>query len=42
MHAGSVNAVFCDGSVRSVNDTINAGVWRNLGDRSDGNAVGDF
>lgn len=41
-HVGGVMALFCDGSVRAVNDTINAGVWRNLGDRSDGNAVGDF
>ncbi len=42
MHVGGVMAVFCDGSVRSVNDTISAGIWRNLGDRSDGNVVGDF
>ncbi|MFM8494139.1 MAG: DUF1559 domain-containing protein [Planctomycetia bacterium] len=42
MHAGAVNVVFCDGSVRGVNDTINAGVWKNLGEKSDGNAVGDF
>jgi prepilin-type processing-associated H-X9-DG protein len=42
MHAGGVNVLFCDGSVRDVVDTINATVWRNLGDKSDGEAVGDF
>ncbi len=42
MHVGGVNVVFCDGSVRSVNNTVTSGVWRNLGDKSDGNPVGDF
>jgi prepilin-type N-terminal cleavage/methylation domain-containing protein/prepilin-type processing-associated H-X9-DG protein len=41
-HVGGVSVVFCDGSVRSVNNMIAPGVWRNLGDRSDGNTVGDF
>lgn len=41
-HVGGVNVVFCDGSVRGVNNTVTSGVWRNLGDKSDGNPVGDF
>jgi prepilin-type N-terminal cleavage/methylation domain-containing protein/prepilin-type processing-associated H-X9-DG protein len=42
MHVGGVNAVFCDGSVRGVDNTVASGVWRNLGDKRDGNPVGDF
>jgi prepilin-type N-terminal cleavage/methylation domain-containing protein len=42
MHVGGVSVVFCDGSVRGIDDTIASGVWRNLGDRNDGNSVGDF
>jgi prepilin-type N-terminal cleavage/methylation domain-containing protein/prepilin-type processing-associated H-X9-DG protein len=42
MHVGGVNVVFCDGSVRGVSNTVASGVWRNLGDKRDGNPVGDF
>jgi len=42
LHAGGVNVVMCDGAVRSVTNAIQASVWRNLGDRADGNVVGEF
>ena len=42
LHPGGVNVVMCDGAVRSVTNAIHAAVWRNLGDRADGNVVGDF
>ena len=35
-HTGIVNAIFMDGSVRSVNDNVNLGVWRAAGTRSGG------
>lgn len=38
-HVGSVNALMMDGSVTSFSDSIDLGVWRNLGARNDGNAV---
>jgi hypothetical protein len=41
-HAGVVNALLMDGSVRSVRDGLAVGVWRALGTRSRGEVVGDF
>jgi prepilin-type N-terminal cleavage/methylation domain-containing protein/prepilin-type processing-associated H-X9-DG protein len=38
-HPGGVNAVFCDGSVRFIKDSINADVWRAVGSRAGGEAV---
>jgi prepilin-type processing-associated H-X9-DG protein len=38
-HSGGVNAVFCDGSVRFVQDGIDTTAWRNLGWIEDGNMV---
>lgn len=40
-HPGGVNAVFCDGSVHFVGDTIDAATWRNLGWIADGNVIDD-
>jgi len=42
MHVGGVNVVFGDGSVRGIDNTIASGVWRDLGDRNDGDPVGNF
>jgi len=42
LHPGGVNVVMCDGAVRGVSDTISSSVWKNLGDRADGNAVGQY
>jgi prepilin-type N-terminal cleavage/methylation domain-containing protein len=41
-HPGGVQAVLADGSVRFVTDNINLLTLKNLADRDDGNAIGDF
>ncbi len=39
-HPGGVNVLFADGSVRLVTDTVQSPVWRALGTRSGGEAIG--
>ncbi|WP_397569398.1 DUF1559 domain-containing protein [Schlesneria sp. T3-172] len=41
-HVGTVNSLLMDGSTRSISSNIDLGVWRNLGQRADGNVVGEF
>ena len=41
-HKGTVNSLLMDGSVRSIGENINLQTWRNLGQRSDGNVIGEF
>lgn len=41
-HTGIVNSLLVDGSVRSVSENINLTTWRNLGQRQDGNVLGEF
>jgi prepilin-type N-terminal cleavage/methylation domain-containing protein len=41
-HAGGVQVVLGDGSVRFISDNINLQVWRNLGSSKDGLPLGDF
>jgi len=41
-HAGVVNVLLFDGSVRTVPYTINLATWRALGTRNGGETVGDF
>jgi prepilin-type N-terminal cleavage/methylation domain-containing protein/prepilin-type processing-associated H-X9-DG protein len=41
-HPGSFNVVMCDGSVRNVNYNIDKPTFRRVGNRLDGNALGDF
>jgi prepilin-type N-terminal cleavage/methylation domain-containing protein/prepilin-type processing-associated H-X9-DG protein len=41
-HTGTVNALMCDGSVRSVNNSLNLGIWRGLGTRAGSEVLGDF
>ncbi|WP_437201493.1 DUF1559 family PulG-like putative transporter [Planctomicrobium sp. SH664] len=41
-HVGTVNSMLMDGSVRTVSENINLQTWRNLGQRADGNQVGEF
>ena len=41
-HTGGVNVVLGDGSVRFVNDTIDAPTWRALGTRTGGEVVGGY
>jgi len=41
-HAGGVNALLGDGSVRFVNDSIDLGIWRSVGSRNGGEVVGEW
>ncbi len=41
-HAGTVQGLLMDGSVRSFSDSIDLSVWRNLGTRDDGTPLGQF
>jgi prepilin-type N-terminal cleavage/methylation domain-containing protein/prepilin-type processing-associated H-X9-DG protein len=41
-HAGGVNALFMDGSVRFVSSTIDQTTWRALGTRNGGEVVGNY
>lgn len=41
-HPGGVQVALCDGSARFVSDTININVWRAIGSRNGGEAVGDY
>lgn len=41
-HVGIVNSLLMDGSVRSISENIDLGTWRNLGQRNDGNVIGEF
>lgn len=41
-HTGVVNSLLMDGTVRTVSENIDVQVWRNLGQRADGNVLGDF
>ncbi len=41
-HVGVVNSLLMDGSVRSISENIDLGIWRNLGARNDGNVIGEF
>jgi prepilin-type N-terminal cleavage/methylation domain-containing protein len=41
-HTGIVNSLLMDGSSRSIGSNIDLTAWQNLGQRSDGNVVGEF
>jgi prepilin-type processing-associated H-X9-DG protein len=41
-HAGGVHAVFCDGNVRFVGETVELDVWRALATRAGGEVTGQF
>ncbi|MEZ6035323.1 MAG: DUF1559 domain-containing protein [Planctomycetaceae bacterium] len=41
-HAGTVQSLLMDGGVRSISENIDLNTWRNLGQRADGNVVGEF
>ncbi len=41
-HTGIVNAGLLDGSVRSISENIDLGVWRSLGTRAGSELVGEF
>jgi prepilin-type N-terminal cleavage/methylation domain-containing protein len=41
-HVGTVNSLLMDGSVRSISNNIDLGTWQRLGQRADGQVIGDF
>ncbi|MEZ6125738.1 MAG: DUF1559 domain-containing protein [Planctomycetaceae bacterium] len=41
-HEGGVQFLLCDGAVRFISENIDYGVFRNLGERADGNVIGEF
>ena len=41
-HAGGVHALFCDGHVQFVNNTIHLATWQALGSRDGSEVVSDF
>lgn len=41
-HAGGVNVVLCDGSVRFVSDSVNATTWQALSTRAGGETVSNY
>lgn len=41
-HTGIVNSLLMDGSVRSISENIDLQTWRKLGQRNDGQPVGEF
>jgi len=41
-HPAGFNAVLCDGSVRNITYTIDVNIYMRLGNRGDGQALGDF
>ncbi|MEJ7590889.1 MAG: DUF1559 domain-containing protein [Planctomycetaceae bacterium] len=42
LHTGGVQAGLGDGSVRFISENIDLGTWNNLGNKSDGNVLGEF
>jgi prepilin-type processing-associated H-X9-DG protein len=42
LHVGGAHFLLCDGSVRFISQNIDHTTYQMLGDRWDGNAVGDF
>ena len=41
-HTGTVSSLLMDGSVRTISENINLQTWRNLGQRADGNVLGEY
>ncbi|MEO1980795.1 MAG: H-X9-DG-CTERM domain-containing protein [Fuerstiella sp.] len=41
-HTGGVQFLLCDGSVHFLSQNIDYGLFRNLGERADGNVIGEF
>jgi prepilin-type N-terminal cleavage/methylation domain-containing protein len=42
LHTGGVQTTFSDGSVRFISENIDVTTWGNLGDRADGQVLGEF
>tara|TARA_R110002111_G_scaffold261826_3_gene335824 strand:- start:32219 stop:33169 length:951 start_codon:yes stop_codon:yes gene_type:complete len=41
-HVGGVHILLCDGAVRFVSDNVHLKTWQNLGNKADGNVLGEF
>jgi prepilin-type N-terminal cleavage/methylation domain-containing protein/prepilin-type processing-associated H-X9-DG protein len=41
-HVGGVHTLFCDGRVQFISENINLGTWQNLGNKADGNIIGEY
>jgi prepilin-type processing-associated H-X9-DG protein len=41
-HRGGINAVFCDGSARFISYSIDSRIFNYLGNKADGQAIGEF
>lgn len=41
-HVGSVNVLMMDGQVRAISNNIDLPTWQNLGNRNDGNPIGEY
>ncbi len=41
-HTGGVQVTMSDGSTRFISDNVNLPTWRNIGDRADGQILGEF
>jgi len=41
-HTGGVQFLLCDGSVHFLSQNVDYGLFRNLGERADGNVIGEF
>ncbi|MBX3438227.1 MAG: DUF1559 domain-containing protein [Planctomycetaceae bacterium] len=41
-HTGIVHTLLMDGSARSISENIDLSTWQNLGQRKDGNVIGEF
>ena len=41
-HIGIVQSLLCDGSTRSINENIAITIWQNMGNRVDGQVLGEF
>jgi len=41
-HEGGVHTLLCDGAVRFVSENLSLTIWQNLGNRADGNLLGEF
>ncbi|QDU12818.1 Type II secretion system protein G precursor [Gimesia maris] len=41
-HVGGVHTLFADGRIRFVSENIHLGTWQDLGNKADGNVVGEY
>ncbi len=41
-HTGGVNALFCDGHVQFISNSIDTATWQALGSRGGGDVLGEF